>query len=98
VPIEANAGGQPNSSADGNAQRTNNQTAPAAQKYSSEQPRVSAGNPDGGQWTNEGDGGSLSESIDGIDPNLASGSAQYAALDTGTRIHTTERRSAGEGD
>jgi hypothetical protein len=39
MPIEANAGGQ---------------GAPAVQKYSPDQPRVPAGNSDGGQWMSEG--------------------------------------------
>src|SRR5580658_2222465 len=52
VPIEANTGGQRASAGAG----ANAQSAPAVQKYSPGQPRVAAGNPDGGQWTT-GDGG-----------------------------------------
>lgn len=42
------------------------------QKYNPDQPRVPAGNPDGGQWSNEAGTGS-------------SEGPQYGALDTGTR-------------
>jgi hypothetical protein len=48
VPIEANAGGEGASASAG----ANGKSASAVQKYSSDQPRVAAGNPDGGQWTN----------------------------------------------
>jgi hypothetical protein len=61
----------------------------ALKKYSPDQPRVPAGNPDGGQWTT-GDGGSGS-------PSSSSGAAsdepghptRYAARDTGTRTDAT---------
>jgi hypothetical protein len=49
VPIEANAGGE-RVNAGANAQ-----TAPIVQKYSPDQPRVTAGNSDGGRWTRGGD-------------------------------------------
>ena len=35
-------------------------------KYLSDQPRVPAGNPDGGQWTSEGGGGGLHEFADSV--------------------------------
>jgi hypothetical protein len=66
VPIEAGVGGEGVDTA----------LSPAVQKYSPDQPRVPAGNADGGQWTNEADIGS-SEGL------------QYAALDTGTRTDAT---------
>jgi hypothetical protein len=50
-------------------------------KYSPEQPRVPAGNPDGGQWTSGDKAGS-----DTPIPRT-----RYAALDTNTRRDTTER-------
>ena len=50
VPIEANAGGE---GVGADSQSANAQSAPAIQKYSSNQPRVPAGDPDGGQWTSE---------------------------------------------
>jgi hypothetical protein len=51
VPIEANAGQQ---EAGANGRSANAQSAPVVQKYSSDQPRVSAGNSKGGQWTSDG--------------------------------------------
>ena len=53
VPIEANAGQQ---KAGANGQGADAQTLRAVQKcgYSPDQPRVPAGNPDGGKWTNGG--------------------------------------------
>jgi hypothetical protein len=81
VPIEANAGGKEASAGAG----ANAQSAPAVQKYSPGQPRVAAGNPDGGQWTT-GDGGSGSPSNSS---DVAGGGpghpTRYAALETGTR-------------
>ncbi len=62
------------------------------QKYSPDQPRVPAGNSDGGQWTSEGGSGLSSQSSNGSEPTGASRPAQYAALDTGTRTDA----SAGE--
>jgi Bacterial CdiA-CT RNAse A domain len=61
----------------------------ALKKYSPDQPRVPAGNPDGGQWTTD-DGGSES-------PSTSSGAAsdelehptRYAARDTGTLTDET---------
>jgi hypothetical protein len=82
VPIEANAGQQ---KAGANGQDANAQRAPAVQKYSPDQPRVVAGNPDGGQWTT-GDGGSgwpsSSSDVAGGGPGYPT---RYAALETGTR-------------
>ena len=85
VPIEANAGGEGASASAG----TNGKSASAVQKYNPDQPRVSAGNPGGGQWT-RGDGGSGSPSNSSDAP--ADGSAhptRYAARDTGTLTDET---------
>ena len=51
VPIEANAGKLEESA---NGQGANAQCVSVVQKYSRDQPRVPAGNPDGGQWTKDG--------------------------------------------
>ena len=52
VPIEANAGGE---GADASMQNAETQTPPIIQKYgySPDQPRVPAGNPAGGRWTDD---------------------------------------------
>jgi len=92
VPIEANAGGE---GANANGHGANAQSAPIVQKYSSDQPRVPAGNPDGGQWTT-GDGGSGS-------PSSSSGAAsdepehprRYAARETGTLTDETATENRG---
>jgi hypothetical protein len=52
VPIEANAGGE-SENASTNGQDAKPHAASTVRKYSPDQPRVSVGNPDGGQWTNE---------------------------------------------
>jgi hypothetical protein len=52
LPIEANAGGEGVSA----------QNVPVVQKYSSDQPRVPAGNSDGGRWTSEGADGAAASS------------------------------------
>ncbi len=55
-------------------------------KFSPDQLRVPAGNPDGGQWTSEGGRTTASAaSTGGSEPNARSRPIQYAALDTGTR-------------
>jgi hypothetical protein len=60
-------------------------------KYSPDQPRVPAGNTNGGQWTRvDGDGvsGGLSDRSDannGAKPDTIAQPVQYAALDTGAR-------------
>jgi hypothetical protein len=57
----------------------------ALKKYSADQPRVPAGNPDGGQWTT-GDGGSESaDSTNESDQNGSLRPVQYAALETATQ-------------
>jgi hypothetical protein len=57
VPIEANAGDDgKNGDTGASGQNPNAQTAASVQKYSPDQPRIPAGNSDGGQWTS-GDGG-----------------------------------------
>jgi hypothetical protein len=82
VPIEANAGGNGDASAN-----TNGQAAPAVQKYSPNQPRVPAGNPYGGQWTSEGGSGSSSGSM--AEDGKSNSGVRYAALNTGTRTDAT---------
>ena len=47
VPIEANA------NAGGEGESANDRTVSVIQKYNADEPRVPAGNPGGGQWTNE---------------------------------------------
>ena len=85
VPIEANAGGEGASAAGTNAQMV-----PAVAKrlfskdYEPDQPRVPAGNQDGGQWTSQDESRSTN-STRGLGPHGASRPLQYAALDTGTR-------------
>jgi hypothetical protein len=61
VPIEANAG------AEGAKVNTgaNAQSAAVVQKYNPDQPRVPQGNPHGGEWTKEDDGGSETSGISG---------------------------------
>jgi hypothetical protein len=61
----------------------------ALKKYSTDQPRVPAGNPDGGQWTNgDGGGGSPSSSSDATAPGTVN-PTRYAARDTGTLTDET---------
>jgi len=92
VPIEANAGGQGAS-----APSANTRTAPTVTKrclvkdFDPDQPRMPAGNPDGGQWTSGDDTGSNhSADYSGATPADSSQSdAQYAASDTGTRTDAT---------
>ena len=85
VPIEANAGGEGASAAGTNAQMV-----PAVAKrlfskdYEPDQPRVPAGNQDGGQWTSQDESRSTNSTRDS-GPHGASRPLQYAALDTGTR-------------
>jgi hypothetical protein len=74
VPIEANAGGE----------GAKDKTAPVVKTFDPNQPRVPAGNPDGGQWTT-GDGGgeSSSDSANPAGPNEGdspTSGRQYAAL------------------
>ena len=86
VPIEANAGQQ---EAGANGQDTNAKSVPAVQKFSSDQPRVAAGNPDGGQWTTgDGGGGSPSSSSDAAGEG-SEHPTRYAARDTGTLTDET---------
>ena len=62
-------------------------------KYNPDQPRVPGGNPDGGQWTSEGDSGASSESQTDAGIARQRGSEQgpqYAAADTGTRTDATD--------
>ena len=91
MPIEANAV----------VQRTNADVqtgsivakSPLTKDYDPNQPRVSAGNPDGGQWTSESVNGTSSSST--IDPGSAPDSSsnprvQYATLDTDTRTDESD--------
>jgi Bacterial CdiA-CT RNAse A domain len=87
VPIEANAGQQ---EAGANGQGADAQSAPTVQKYSSDQPRVPAGDPDGGQWTT-GDGGSESPSNSSDAAGEGAGHpTRNAARDTGTLTDETK--------
>jgi hypothetical protein len=62
----------------------------ALKKYSADQPRVPAGNPDGGQWTT-GDGGSGSSSnFPGTSRDESGSPTRYAARDTGTLTDETK--------
>jgi hypothetical protein len=94
VPIEANAGGggeQEESGTDGQpsgpsgkdtgrvAARANAQSAIAVQKYNPDQPRVPAGNRDGGQWANGNESGAATVH------SPATGATQYTALETKTQ-------------
>ena len=65
VPIEANAGGKAKPNA-------NTQTGLLVEKYSPDQPRVSAGNPDGGQWTTEGESSVGGQPVEGTPAQQAS--------------------------
>jgi hypothetical protein len=89
VPIEANAGVDAIASTN-----THTQTASAVQKYSPDQPRVPAGDRDGGQWTTEGGSGSSNDattaSATGSNGIPGYTGVQYAALETGTRRDATE--------
>ncbi len=95
VPIEANAGGK-----GANTLSTNAQTMPAVAKrsllkdFDPDQSRVSAGNPDGGQWTSDGASGSSSGLTNGSEPNGASRPLQYVALDTGARTNAANAGAA----
>src|ERR1700731_1978788 len=61
----------------------------ALKKYSADQPRVPAGNPDGGQWTTgEGASGSPSSSSGGASDEPEH-PRRYAARDTGTLTDET---------
>ena len=92
VPIEANAGGE----------GANPQNAPVVAKrslikdYDPDEPRVPAGNPDGGQWTSEGGDGSSSDPTDDSPSNGTSRPVQYAALDTGTRTDAAQSQQSDE--
>jgi hypothetical protein len=85
VPIEANAGGE-----GANGQGANGQAASVFEKYSTDQPRVPAGNPDGGQWTSENGTGAAENSSSGTAPAPEDRGPQYTAPDTGTRTDATE--------
>jgi hypothetical protein len=82
VPIEANAGADTNSAANGAEPATPPSTAPVVKSYNPDQPRVPAGNPDAGQWTNEdGTSGSNDPRVvsDATPDNTWIPGAQYAA-------------------
>jgi hypothetical protein len=87
VPIEANVGGE------------GVKDALVVQKYSPDQPRIHAGNPDGGQWTNGDESGSSNALTTRSDVNADSTpgrSVRFAALDPGTRTDATEDNTSGE--
>jgi hypothetical protein len=62
----------------------------ALKKYSPDQPRVSAGNPDGGQWTTEDGGSGSPSSSSGATVDEPGHPRRYAARDTGTLTDETE--------
>jgi guanyl-specific ribonuclease Sa len=87
VPIEANASGEgASTSANGGDVKPH---AAVVQKYSPDQPRVPAGNPDGGQWPSDGGNGSSTDSSDAAGVGSES-PKRYAALDTGTLTDETK--------
>jgi hypothetical protein len=61
----------------------------ALKKYSPDQPRVSAGNPDGGQWTTDDGGGASSSGSSHAARDESILPTRYAARDTGTRTDAT---------
>jgi len=91
VPIEANAGAE-----EANAQSANGQAAPAVKKYNRDQPRVPAGNPEGGQWTSGDDTGSSdsTDNSDAIIGEISNPGTRYAALETGTQTDATDDMSS----
>ena len=88
VPIEANAGGE------GATAAANVQREPAVQKYSADQPRVPAGNPRGGEWTNEDGGNGPSSDAPSqsgtVSHELSVAGTRYASRDTGTLTDATD--------
>jgi hypothetical protein len=62
----------------------------ALKKYSPDQPRVPAGNSDGGQWTRDDDGNGSSSDFSGAARDLSDAPTRYAARETGTLIDATE--------
>jgi hypothetical protein len=90
VPIEANADGEGATVGANGQGRSTRSSASAIQKYSPYQPRVPAGNSDGGQWT-MGDGGiEAAESTNESDQNGSLRPLQYAALETATRTDAAD--------
>jgi hypothetical protein len=61
----------------------------ALKKYSPDQPRVSAGNPDGGQWTTADGGSGSPSSSSGATVDEPGHPRRYAARDTGTLTDET---------
>lgn len=61
-------------------------------KYSSDQPRVPAGNPHGGEWTSEGGIGSSDDPSSETSAAIDGGARgpEYAALETDTRTDATD--------
>lgn len=57
--------------------------------YNPNEPRVPAGNPDGGRWTREDWNGSSRESTNGSSPNDVSRPLQYTELNTGMLTDAT---------
>ena len=62
----------------------------ALEKYSADQPRVPAGNPDGGQWTTGDDAGGSPSSSSGAASEEPEHPTRYAARDTGTLTDETK--------
>ncbi len=65
-------------------------------KYNPDEPRVPAGNPDGGEWTTESGHESPSGSTDETDAieDSTANPVEYAAIETGTRTDATEATAA----
>jgi hypothetical protein len=67
-------------------------------KYSPDQPRVPAGNPDGGQWTSGSEGvagsGETSHLSDNNTSEVSGARVQYAQAETNTRTDETSRNAA----
>jgi hypothetical protein len=61
----------------------------ALKKYGADQPRVPAGDPDGGQWTTDDGGSGSPSSSTGAASDKPKHPTQYAARDTGTRTDAT---------
>ena len=84
VPIEAGAGGNPAPSKNREGRTKDRQIAATIQKYSADQPRVPAGNSDGGQWTSGDGNGSPMGASGGAHPQGVPQPTRYAALENGT--------------
>jgi len=93
VPIEAGVAGNGAKPEGGDGE-----TAGVVQKYNPDQPRVPAGNPDGGQWTSDGGATSPNDSSNAREDDsedTVGTSTQYAALETGTQTDAGTRLETG---